>query len=280
MNALVKLTGGNAYQPNELELLIMGEAGEDTNAYDLTATRLHIAPGGTGNFVSTDDSINLKQLVGIVAVSQKARAYWPSKSLGKPPICASSDGITGTFNFAAEAAQMEAATKTSTIHPAIRLMDTTGSAPEIYECASCPLSQWGSAFAGKGQGCKTLRRLILLLEGMAMPVILTLPPTSVAAWDAYCSSLRQQRKEYFAVRTTFNLERFKTNDGEPYSIIKLEVGLPLVIEEVRAVIEVRRQFEAWVRSKAVSAEDYAEAAPAEPKPVVEVEPDSSTDIPF
>ena len=280
MNALMKLTGGSAYQPSELEMLIMGESTTDENAFDMMATRLHIAPGGTGNFVSPDGAISLRKIDGIVAVSQKARAYWPGKALGKPPICASANGLNGTFNFASEDSQMQEATRQGVVHPAIKLMDTAGSAPETYDCASCPLAQWGSS-RGKGQACKSLRRLIIVLDGMAMPIVLTLPPTSVAAWDAYCSSLRQKRSEYFAVRTTFGLERQSTPNGEPYSIVKLESGVSLKIDEVRAVIEVRRQFEDWVRSKAINAEDYTDAAPVEVK-VDATADDGSTaqDIPW
>lgn len=281
MNALMKLTGGNAYQPSDLEALIMGESTTDENAFDMMATRLHIAPGGTGNFVSTDGAISLRKLEGIVAVSQKARAYWPGKALGKPPICASADGLTGTFNFSADTAQTSEAIHSGTVHPAIRLMDTDGSAPETYNCTTCPLAQWGSS-RGKGQACKSLRRLIIVLDGMAMPIVLTLPPTSVAAWDAYCSSLRQKRSEYFAVRTTFGLERQSTPNGEPYSVVKLESGISLKIDDVKAVIEVRRQFEDWVRSKGISAEDYTDASPVEVKVATVADDDGSTvqEIPF
>ena len=69
--------------------------------------------------------------------------------------------------------------------------------------------------------------------------------------------------------------------GEPYSIVKLESGVSLKIDEVKAVIEVRRQFEDWVRSKAINAEDYTDAAPVEVK-VDATADDGSTaqDIPF
>ena len=65
MNALLKLTGGSAYQPSELEALIMGESTTDENAFDMMATRLHIAPGGTGNFVSPDGAISLRRLTAL-----------------------------------------------------------------------------------------------------------------------------------------------------------------------------------------------------------------------
>ena len=63
--------------------------------------------------------------------------------------------------------------------------------------------------------------------------------------------------------------------------MKLESGVSLKIDEVKAVIEVRRQFEDWVRSKAINAEDYTDAAPVEVK-VDATADDGSTvqDIPF
>lgn len=262
MNALVKLTGER--QLSELESLIMGEAANDDSAYDVVATRLTIAPGGIGMFVSTDKTMKFDSLDCIVVVSQKARAYWPTKSLGQPPMCTSLNGVQGIYNFNASPDQEQAARNVRQPHPAVKLMDTQGQAPEFYDCSFCPLSQWASAAQGNGQACKTLRRLILLLNGVSMPVVLTLPPTSVAAWDAYCTSLRQKRNEYFAVRTTLTLETMKSKaGGEPYSVVKIAPGAPLKIDEVRAVIEVRRQFEEWVRSKNIDVEDYSEAQPAE-----------------
>lgn len=277
MNALAKLSGDR--QLSELESLIMGEAANDDSAYDVVATRLTIAPGGIGMFVSTDKTMKFDSLDCIVVVSQKARAYWPTKSLGQPPMCTSLNGLHGTYNFNASADQEMAARNVRQPHPAVKLMDAQGQAPEFYDCASCPLSQWASAAQGNGQACKTLRRLILLLNGASMPVVLTLPPTSVAAWDAYCTSLRQKRNEYFAVRTTLTLETMKSKaGGEPYSVVKIAPGAPLKIDEVRAVIEVRRQFEEWVRSKNIDVEDYSEAQPADQS--TRGNADGGQDIPF
>ena len=62
--------------------------------------------------------------------------------------------------------------------------------------------------------------------------------------------------------------------------MKLESGVSLKIDEVKAVIEVRRQFEDWVRSKAINAEDYTDAAPVEVKVTGNNENEEEVAIPF
>ena len=69
--AITKLQ--NNVQLTELELMIMEEAEAEENAFDMIPTRLTIAPGGINQF-STTDGETMKEVMAIVAVSQKAQA--------------------------------------------------------------------------------------------------------------------------------------------------------------------------------------------------------------
>lgn len=57
---------------------------------------------------------------------------------------------------------------------------------------------------GTGKACKEKRRLLVLPDGWAAPVIMNLPTMSVKNWDASCSTLRTKlRKPFFGVKTRF-----------------------------------------------------------------------------
>ena len=76
------------------------------------------------------------------------------------------------------------------------------------KCSLCPLSKYGSVellgVNGKGQACKELRRL-LLWRGVAIPMVLNIPTSSIRAWDQYCSSLAIANKSYNKVQTEITL---------------------------------------------------------------------------
>jgi hypothetical protein len=194
---------------SDLELMIMGEMEQEANSFDLIPTKIKIGSGGINQFVTSTDE-TMKEFTGIVAVSQKARAYWPpSENRDMLPLCVSADGVTGNFNQAPSDEQMFAAIKQRSVHPGVKAIDNGQDPAPTYACATCPLAQWGSSDKGKGQACKSMRRLVVLVEGWTAPALLSLPPTSVKVWDGYASALQNKRSAYFAVRTAFALEKQK-----------------------------------------------------------------------
>lgn len=253
--AITKLQ--TSVQLSELELMIMEEAEQEENAFDMIPTRIKIAPGGINQF-STSEGDVMKEVVAIVAISQKARAYWPGKDSDTPsPLCTSPDGLHGNFALTPTKGQLQDAVNHRVVHPAIRLYDEQKPFPDFFDCASCPLSQWDSADAGRGQACKALRRLVIFVDGWVAPSLLTLPPTSIKVWDTYCSALKNKRSSYFAVRSRLTLEKAKSAGGDPYSILSVQVAGALTPTEVQAVMELRRQFAEYVRELPIDAGDYA-----------------------
>ncbi|MCB0190219.1 MAG: hypothetical protein KDE31_38365, partial [Caldilineaceae bacterium] len=107
--------------------------------------------------------------------------------------------------------------------------------------------------------CKTLRRLLLLVDGWTTPAVMTLPPTSCKAWDLYASSrARTPGQAYFTVRTRFDLERKTNAGGTAYSVVKLTVGSSLTDEEAAAVLSIRAQYSELVRSLEIEAAEFAD----------------------
>ena len=253
-NALAVISS-NGTALSELENAVLAELDADNGgAYDYQPTRIKFPSGGMMAF-SVDDSDTLKPPVkAIIAVSQKARAFWPAKdTAGQPPLCSSPDGLMGHFDAASE--QVKDAATLAFRHPALDTLDPEQAAGP-WPCAGCPMAEWGSG-KGRGQACKSLRRLIVLVEGWTMPAIMTLPPTSIKPFDMYASACaRTKGSAYFTNVTRIELSQETNGDGIKFSVAKFALERPLNDGEMQAVFEIRRQYADLVRSLNIMADDY------------------------
>jgi len=257
-----------------MQAAVLAELDADNGAaYDYLPTRIKFPSGGMMAF-SVDETDTLKPPVkAIIAVSQKARAFWPAKdTAGQPPLCASPDGMHGVFDAASD--QVKAALTLPYRHPALAEVEE-GKATGPWSCADCPMAAWGSG-NGRGQACKSLRRLIVLVEGWSMPAIMTLPPTSIKAFDTYASAMARTRGQaYFTAWTRIELVQETNAAGIKFSVAKFGVDKPLTEAELAAVIDVRHQFAELVRTLNIAADDYATDSAAIPSAQAQDE-----DIPF
>jgi hypothetical protein len=247
--ALAIMSNNTQLTPAQAAVLAEVDA-DNGGAFDYTPTRIKFPSGGMMAF-SIDDTDTLKPPVkAIIAVSQKSRAWWPGKDTqGLPPLCQSADGTAGIFNTEGD---FTAALSFPVQHPGLQR-----DAGALFQCSTCPLSQWGSN-GGKGQACKSLRRLIVLVEGWTMPAIMTLPPTSVKAFDQYASARARERGgAYFTCVTRIELVAETNNAGIKYSAAKFTLERPLTETELNAVIAIRHQYADLVRSLGIEGDDYA-----------------------
>ena len=258
MTTVLANLGSNATL-TPMEEAVLAELEQEENAYDYMPTRIKFPSGGMSMF-SIDDTDTIKPgFKAIVAVSQKARAFWPYKeTMGKPPLCSSPDGVAGTFFVGSD--QIQIAQMAYSSHPAIEAInrgDDNIAGPWL--CSRCPLSQWESAGNGaRGQACKSLRRLIVLVEGWTMPAIMTLPPTSIRVFDSYASArARAKGQAYFTVWTRIDLVQQVNAAGIKYSVAKFEMDRPLTAMEQDAVIDIRHQYADLVRKLGIESDDYA-----------------------
>lgn len=232
-------------------------AHEERNAFDFLPTRIKMPSGGPKVFTLSDGD-TLQPFTGVIAVSQKARAYWPDKETqGLPPLCSSPDGVGGWFNEQPDDSQIKAAKQAPYPHIAL---DYIYQDRGPHACERCPLSAWGSG-EGRGQACKTLRRLLVLVDSWSMPALLTLPPTSVKVFDQYASGRASKGSAYFAVRSKFELEQKKTAQGITYSTVKLSYVEDLPDDQLGEVMAIRGRFADLVRSMDIVADEYEEGAP-------------------
>lgn len=257
-NALAKLN--TDMQLTDLEEMILSESGQDELAYDVQPTIVKVAPGGIGQFDMGGDTA--KSFKAIVALSQKIRTYYSTPDLDTPPACSSPDGIRGYWHAGTDGSRFDGAMQLATPHPAVRIINEgSGDLPESFDCAKCPLSQWGSdPKNGVGKMCGEKRRLLLLIDGWTLPARFDLPPTSIKAWDKYCSALAARKSAFWAVWTEFTLDSAKSIGGQKYNVAHFESAGTLGDKaQLAAVIDIRNQYR-----------DYISAVPTEavdPEPI-------------
>ena len=247
-------TGEIELTADQLNQLIASEMQSDreSNAFQFLPTRIKMPSGSPPYaFASGDDF--LKTFTGVIIVSQQARAYWPSKETqGLPPVCSSPDGLVGWLADSIDEEQVKIALAQNPVHPGLRAANAERGP---YLCNRCPLAMWGTA-NGRGQACKSLRRLLIWVDGWAMPAILTLPPTSTKSFDEFASARTSKGKAYFACRVEFSLEQKQNGSGIKFAAVKMTKVDELSNADLAAVLSMRAQFTELVRSMEITAAEY------------------------
>lgn len=176
---------------------------------------------------SEDTPITAPELVGIIVDHHPINAMWGTSYNGSnnPPDCSSFDGKVG-----------------------ISALDG-----EIRQCASCPFNQFGSdPNGGKGKACKNMHRIYVLMSGQVIPMLLILPPSSIAAWRSYLGKkIVIKGKRPWMVLTKITLKKEKNEGGITYSqavFSKVADLTPAECETIRPMIE---GFKAMTRSMAM-----------------------------
>jgi hypothetical protein len=194
-NELVKLENYAALQMNALELkevLQENLGGEAISAFELDRVKVPSGGGTTWEVPTLEGVEDAKAIEGVVIYFKNQNAYWKEKYDGQnnPPNCVSNDGMVG--------------------------IGTPGG-----DCAVCPLNAFGSE--GKGKACKNMRTLFVLREGDVLPLVLTLPPTSLKDARKYFLRLASKGIPYYGVITEITLDKDKNENGITYSKAKLSL---------------------------------------------------------
>lgn len=175
--------------------------GERVTQFDLDRYKV---PGGGGLVWTSDDELAAptKELSGIILNHRLVRTYWDtslgSTGGGTAPTCYSDDSITG-------------------------FGDPGGS------CAGCQLATFGTAVKedgseGRGQACKQSRLIFLLQPGETLPVVVTIPPSSLQAMKRYLLRLVKRSLPVTAVVTTLSLAKDKNGDGIEFARVTPHVA--------------------------------------------------------
>ena len=215
---------------------MMGEELDNTaDGVDLKPVKVKINKD-MAKFADPFDKV-LDTLKGVIVYKHQARGYWPENSNDKVPECSSMDGIIGT---------------------------NTETGEEI-NCASCQYNEWGSAESGeneeaRGKACKEMRRIYLDLEEYELPVMLTLPPTSIKEFDNYISARLTKGIPDIFRETIIELEKTESH-GYSYSVAKFKIGDNVSPERIMELKEKRKKIKEAAVQEDITHEDYIDDEP-------------------
>lgn len=174
------------------DIISFNMGGDQLEISDLVRTKV---PSGGGAMWNVGENAT-KEISGVIIFHQSFRSYWPGKYEGghQPPQCVSIDCISGTGNPGGI-------------------------------CKTCPFSKFGTAELGGGQACKNGKRIFMMTPGSLMPIMVTVPPTSMKACKQYFAGLSSQNPVmYYGVVTKMSLKKEKNATGIEYAQIVFERG--------------------------------------------------------
>lgn len=186
------------------EILDDNLAGADIGEFDLPRIKIPAGGGRTWEIPSLEGVESTQELDGIVVAFKRTRAYWHGDADGgSPPACRSADALVGVGSPGGD-------------------------------CRSCPMARYGSHENGRGQACAEKEVWFILRPNSFLPVVLSLPGTSLKNAKGYRLALASEAKRLAAVTTTIGLEALKNPAGDPYSRAVPKLGAVLDPETAEA----------------------------------------------
>jgi hypothetical protein len=175
--------------------------GESINPFDLDRIKVPSGGGLAWSVPTLAGEEVAKAIEGVIVYWRSTRSYWNTKFTGEstPPTCQSPDGLTGV------------------------------GAPG-GECKECPLSKWGSGVNG-GQACKAARLLFVMQKNNILPIVVSVPPKSIAPVKMFFRRLASNDVPYHACVTSLALMAAQNKKGLRYSQIVPSLVAPLPPEE-------------------------------------------------
>lgn len=203
--------------------------------------RINIMAGGAGLFESSVDGQTFDKFQGIVLNNHPTNLLWDRPYGGQAlaeddpnrfPACSSTDGHYGVPREGFRHAGLNGG---------------TGDGVATVECRTCPYNQWGTGDMFKPQGNKkgkavtNQRKVYILLDGNQVPFELTLPPTSLSAFDEYLTSLLNRNLPVQAVFTEFKQEK-KMKGTMKYAEARFSMVGTLTQEQFSGVMAKMQQY--------------------------------------
>jgi len=160
-----------------------------------------------------------KELQAIVIHKRDIRLFWEKGiddedgAANSPPDCISDDGFNG--------------------------VGTPGGV-----CRKCPNAQWGSAIKDgkptRGQACASRLVLFLIQPGSVLPIVLSLPPTSLRKPRKFFLRMGSQSIPYYGSILKFSLEKTKNKQGIDFAEIQISMQNRLEADALETVMEIRK----------------------------------------
>lgn len=162
--------------------------------------RIKIPTGGGKAFdILTGDEesdTSLPAFSGVIVHHHRYSAYFAEDSSNQTPLCSSLDGEQGVDSETGEARR----------------------------CRDCPRNAYGTGKNGRGKACKNMHQLYIVAPGVAIPFVLSLPPTSIRSVQNYLlGTLAARQIKPWQAMTEFTLDSAQNPDGKKYSICRMRL---------------------------------------------------------
>lgn len=174
--------------------------GEALSIGDLDRVKVPSGGGTSWEVPTLAGDIAQKEIEGVIINIASRRAYWPYPMEDRPddddgrPACQSNDGTIG-------------------------IGDPGG------DCNLCPFNEFGSDIkGGPGKACKETRQLFVLTKNDILPLVITIPPGSLANVKAYRLRLLRAQLSTSDVVSKIGLEKLKNQGGIVFSRVTLAAG--------------------------------------------------------
>jgi len=197
---------------------------EDAAGMQLNFPRVKIPAGGGLAFeIPSADSTNpeiTQKLKGIILYHHPMNAYWPNgrdDEENAPPSCTSLDGVRGVGT------------------------------PGVH-CKECHFNQWGSGGEGNGKACKNGFSLYLLRSGEFVPLLISLPPTSIKPYSNFVTSFTSRRRGVYGSLVEIGLQKSKTPGGIEYSVATFSLIEDFHGEALKEVIAYAKGFRSQIKA--------------------------------
>lgn len=212
------------------DLITENLGGESLSPRDLDRVKV---PSGSGSVweVPSFDGISAEKVIkGVIVHRATRRAYWKEKYSGggEQPDCFSDDGVLGQG-------------------------DPGG------PCSECPFNEFESGHDGISKACKEIRQLFVLTPDSLIPIVLNIPPGSLANVKAYFLRLLRAQIQPTDVVTEIGLEKATSRGGIDYSKVTLTASDRLDIDAAAQLRAYARLLEpAFSAASRVTREDVSE----------------------
>ena len=197
---------------------------DDMEGLRLSFTRIKIPGGGHLQFEIPSGNPDVPDyapyLEGVILYSHNSNAYWPEGSEyddDQPPLCQSFDGKAGYG-------------------------EPGGT------CADCVLNQFGSDGNNKGKACKNMRMLYLLRSGEYMPLLISLPPTSIKPFKEFLNrAFVYRRRATYGSLIQIGLKK-ENNGRNDYSVATFRLVRDFQGEELAQIRAYANGFKEQIKA--------------------------------
>lgn len=249
---LVKVEKYAAMQQDldELVTTIRANVGnQQLSEFDLDRIKIPTGAGKAWTVPTLEGDTITQELQGVIVHWKDTRAYWKvpfdQSGGGGPPDCSSPDAELASGDPSPGRAPAD---------------EQSG----LLVCARCTNSQFGSdpRDESNAQACNHIRQLFLLTPEDLIPLVVSLPPTSVRPSMQYFLRLSRKGIPYYGVVTRIGLEQDQSGTGIKFSKATFSMAAQLEGEQAERVRLYAEQMRpAFDRAQIQSADDFV-ATPA------------------